>query len=159
MEAIKTRRSIRAYRDQEVSRSDLLEVLEAGRLAPSAGNRQPWWFVVVTDPDLKQRLVPACHNQKFVGEAGVVIVGCADPKMKWHMVDTAIALDHMTLAAWEKGLGTCWIGAFEEGQVKQILGIPDEVKVVALLTLGWPAREGTFRGRKSLDEIVRWERW
>lgn len=158
--AIRTRRSIRKYKDVPVPGDKLAQVLEAGRLAPSAGNRQPWRFVVVTDPETRRRLVPVARNQEFVGQAGAVIVACApDPSLKWHMVDVAIALDHMTLAAHELGLGTCWIGAFEPDQVRQLLGIPEDVKVVALLPLGVPDMEGAPRPRKSTEEVFVFERW
>jgi len=76
-----------------------------------------------------------------------------------HGVDCAIAVDHMTLVAYEEGLGTCWIGAFEPGPVKELLGIPEPVELVVLLTLGYPAQAGTFRGRKSLDEVTCYERY
>ncbi|MDP2871885.1 MAG: nitroreductase family protein [Bacillota bacterium] len=158
--AIKTRRSIRKYKDVPVPEDKLAQVLEAGRAAPSAGNRQPWRFLVVTDPETRKRLVPAARNQEFVGQAGAVIVACApDPSLKWHMVDVAIALDHMTLAAHELGLGTCWVGAFEPDQVRQLLGIPEEVKVVALLPLGVPDMEGTPRPRKPAEEVFVFNRW
>ncbi len=158
--AIKTRRSIRKYKEVPVPKEQLMQVLEAGRIAPSAGNRQPWKFVVVTDPATRQKLVPACRNQAFIGQAGAVIVACVpDESMKWHMVDVGIAVDHMTLAAHELGLGTCWIGAFEPDQVKEVLGIPAEVKVVCVLPLGVPDMTGTPRPRKQLEEAFVFERW
>lgn len=159
-EAIKTRRSIRKYKEVPVPKEKLLKVLEAARIAPSAGNRQEWKFVVVTDKETKSKLVEACRGQAFVGQAGAVIVACAtDPSRKWHMVDAAIAVDHMTLVAHEEGLGTCWIGAYEEDKVKEILGIPENIRVVVLLPVGVPDMEGVPRPRKTLEEIVAWERW
>lgn len=158
--AIQTRRSIRKFKDVPVPRDQLMQVLEAGRIAPSAGNRQPWKFVVVTDPVTRQKLVPTCRNQAFVGQAGAVIVACApDQSLRWHMVDVAIAVDHMTLAAHELGLGTCWIGAFEPEQVKEVLGIPEEVKVVCILPLGVPDMEGVPKPRKAFEEVFAFERW
>jgi len=138
-EAIEKRRSIRKYRPEPVPVEKLLRVLEAARLAPSAGNRQEYRFIVVRDKETKERLVHAAAEQGFVGEADVVIVGCAtNIERKWYEVDVAIAIDHMTLAAHAEGLGTCWIGAFEEDAVKSILGIPEDVRAVMLLTLGVP---------------------
>jgi nitroreductase len=158
--AIKGRRSIRKFKDVPVPAEQLEQVLEAGRLAPSAGNRQPWRFVVVTDPEVRQKLAPIARNQEFVGQAGAVIVACApDPSLKWHMVDVAIAVDHMTLAAHELGLGTCWIGAFEPEQVQQLLGIPEHVKVVVLLPLGVPDMEGAMRPRKPAAEVFSYNSW
>ena len=159
-DAIKNRRSIRKYKDVPVPEDKLARVLEAARIAPSAGNRQEWKFIVVKDKATRDRLVDACRGQAFVGQAGVVVVACAtDPSRKWHMVDVAIAVDHMTLAAHEAGLGTCWIGAYEEDKVKEILGIPAGIKVVVLLPVGVPDIDGVPRPRKSLEEIVAWERW
>ena len=158
--ALRERRSIRKYKEVPVPQNKLDAVLEAGRIAPSAGNRQPWKYVVVTDPETRKKLVPMCRNQEFVGQAGAVIVACApDPSLKWHMVDIGIAVDHMTLAAHALNLGTCWIGAFEPEAVKELLAIPEEVKVVCILPVGVPDGEGTPKPRKPLDEIVTYERW
>lgn len=158
--AIRTRRSIRKFKPLPVPEDKLAAVLEAARLAPSAGNRQPVKFVVVTDPDLRAKLVPMARNQAFVGEAGAVIVACAsDAAMKWHMVDVAIAVDHLTLAAHELGLGTCWIGAFEPEPIKGLLGIPEEAKIVVLLPLGVPDMEGVAKPRKTKEEVVSFNKW
>lgn len=159
-EAIAKRRSIRAYRNEAVPEDALAKVLEAARMAPSAGNRQEYKFIVVKDDTLKKALVPACNNQAFVGDAGVVIVGCAtNPERRYSPVDVAIALDHMTLAATSLGLGTCWIGAFSEEKVKEVLGIPQGVTVVCLLPLGVPASEGVMRARKTKEELFLVDKW
>ena len=155
MDTIKNRRSIRQYRPEAMPDDTLERVLEAARVAPSAGNHQPWKFVVVKDSVLRQKLVAACRNQKFVADAGVLIVACApEADRRWNHVDCAIAVDHMTLVAHEEGLGTCWIGAFEEDEVRRLVQIPDSVEIVILLTLGYPAEEGRVRDRKPLAEIV-----
>lgn len=166
MEAIKTRRSIRCYQDRPVEEEKLQQVLEAARLAPSSANRQEWRFVVVRNEETRRKLMKAARNQPFVGQAAVVIACCAQTDehvmtcgQKCYPIDVAIAIDHMTLAAWELGLGTCWIGAFHADQVQKILGIPSELPVVELLTLGYPARVPEATSRLSLDEIVRHERW
>lgn len=159
-EAIRTRRSIRAYKNEPVPEESLARILEAARLAPSAGNRQEYKFIVVKDEKRRRELAQACNNQSFVGDAGVIIVGCAtNPQRRYAFVDVAIAMDHMTLAATAEGLGTCWIGAFSEAKVKQILGIPDSVSVVCLLPIGVPATEGVMRGRKSKEELFPSETW
>lgn len=154
LEALKTRRSIRAYTD-EVVRKEMLEgVLEAARIAPSAANKQRWKFVII-EKDRVKDFVPLCKNQKFVGEASHLIVCCAtDKESKWADVDVAIAMDHMTLRAHGLGLGTCWIGAFNPEKVSQAINLAEEAKVVAILTLGYPAQEGTMRDRKAMDEII-----
>lgn len=160
LECIRTRRSIRKYKPEPVPRDKLEQVLEAARIAPSAGNRQPWKFIVVTDPETRRRLVPLARNQEFVGQAGAVIVACApDPSMRWHPVDIAIALDHISLAAHELGLGTCWIGAFDPAKVAALLEVPEDARVVLLMTLGVPDAEGTPRPRKPAEEVFVFERW
>ena len=114
-EAIANRRSIRAYKNEPVPAESLERILEAARVAPTAANRQEFKFVVVTDEGMRKALASACNNQTFVGDAGVVIAACAiNPERRFHAVDVAIAVDHMTLAAHALGLGTCWIGAFSE---------------------------------------------
>jgi len=111
---------------------------KALQLAPSANNGQNWEFIFVGDAEIKRRLVGACSNQSFVGNCTYFIAGVADPGQKWHMVDITIALTNFTLQAADLGYGTCWIGAFDENRVKEILGVPDEKKVVICMTFGRP---------------------
>jgi len=161
LEAIKKRQSVRSYQEKEIPEEILQQILEAGRLAPSASNRQGWKFIVVKDEHLKQKLVPVCRNQKFVGEASLVIVGCAT-NLEHIMpcgehsypIDLAIALDHMSLEAASLGLGTCWIGAFYQDQVKEILSVPKNIRIVALMPVGYPKELGSKTGRKPLSEII-----
>jgi len=162
--AIKTRRSVRAYKPDPVPDESLKRILEAARLAPSAANRQQWKFVVVRDPERRKQLSRAAHNQGFVGEAPVVITAVAlDPErvmsceVPAYAVDLAIAVDHITLAAVEEGLGTCWIGAFSQEDVKRLLNIPPRYKVVALSPLGFPADQPRAKSRKELEDIVCYE--
>ena len=166
MEAIRKRRSVRGYLDREVEDDKLKAVLEAGRLAPSAHNGQEWKFVVVKDKALREKLSEAAKGQKFVAEAPVVIAACAVETEKVmscgqtaYPIDLAIAVDHMTLKAVEEGLGTCWIGAFYEDRVKPVLGIPEDVRVVVLLPLGYPSVEPGAPDRKPLEEIVCYDGW
>ena len=165
MQAVRARRSIRNFLDKSVEEEKLLAVLEAGRLAPSAKNMQDWRFIVVRDSATRQRLAEAARDQQFVGQAPVVIAACGTSDLVMtcgqpaYAIDVAIALDHMTLAAASLDLGTCWIGAFCEEKVKEILGVPQEIRVVALLPLGYPAEEPSPRPRKTLDEVVAWEHW
>ncbi len=164
--AIQSRRSIRAYDSRQVEEEKLLRILESGRLSPSAGNRQERRFVIIRDAKTRKLLAEAARNQKFVAEAPVVIAACSVETeyimacgQAAYPIDTAIAVDHTTLAAVEEGLGTCWIGAFDEIKVKQILNIPDNVRVVALLTLGYPSAIPRPTPRKILDELIMWEKW
>jgi len=166
MKAIQSRRSIRAYDARGVEDEKLMRILESGRLSPSAGNRQERRFVIIKDAKTRKLLSEAARNQAFVADAPVVIAACSVESeyvmscgQLAYPIDTAIAVDHMTLQAVEEGLGTCWIGAFDEKKVKEILRIPDNVRVVALLPVGYPSGIPDARPRKSLAEIVMWERW
>ncbi len=161
LEAIKKRKSVRGYLEKEIPGDILQEVLEAARLAPSASNRQPWKFIIVQDKKLKQQLMQASRKQRFVQEASVVIAGCAtniDHVMPNGVhsfpVDLSIALDHISLQAADLGLGTCWIGAFDQERVKEILHIPENVTIVCLMTLGYPAGNGSEKDRKALEDII-----
>ncbi len=163
-EAIRERRSVRSYKSEEIPEEDLNLILEAARLAPSARNRQSWKFIVVKDKKRKEELAHAAAEQAFISEAPVIIAAVAiEPEyvmrceVPAYAVDLAIAIDRMTLQAVELGLGTCWIGAFYQGQVKNILQIPNRYKVVALLPVGYSATSGGSKNRKSLEEIVCYE--
>jgi len=165
-EAIEKRRSVRAYKKKPVEQEKLDRILEAARLAPSASNRQEWRFVVVRNAELRQDLMIAAGRQAFVGEAPVVIACCAETDghvmrcgQPCYPIDVAIAVDHLTLAAAEEGLGTCWIGAFNEVEAKGILGIPERVRIVQLLALGYPDAPSGPRTRKPLHEIVCYDKW
>ncbi|MHB8102583.1 MAG: nitroreductase family protein [Methanosarcina sp.] len=153
-DTIKDRRSIRVYKGERIPKDKLEKLLAVARLAPSAANRQNWKFIVVENEQIKNQLVTACNNQAFVGTASHVIAGIGDSSQKWHQVDLAIALEHVVLEAVELELGTCWIGAFNEDEVKKILKIPQDKKVVALLTVGVPAESPAARPRKAMEEIV-----
>jgi nitroreductase len=166
MEAIRTRRSVRSYLNKPVEDETLNQVLEAARLAPSANNRQEGSYVVVRDQESRHLLSIAAEGQGFVAEAPVVIACCAVESnhvmscgQPAYAVDLSIAVDHMTLAAASLGLGTCWIGAFDEDRVREILGIPESVRVVALLALGYPKHASSPRPRKLFNEIVHREKW
>ncbi len=168
MEAIKTRRSIRRYKETPVPENLLKEVLNAARLAPSADNAQPWKIIVVRDEQAKQRVTQACNSQRFMVQAPVilVVVGIPDEAfqmvggyMSSHVIDASIALDHLTLAAHSLGLGTCWIAWFKEEKVKDVLGIPEDVRVVALTPLGYPDEDPERPPRKNLEELVVYDRY
>lgn len=167
MEAIRKRVSVRSFLDKPVEEGKLKLIMEAARLAPSARNIQEWIFIVIKDKTMRQKIMQAAKNQAFVGEAPVVIACCAtitDYKMTCgqlaYPIDLAVAITHMVLEATELGLGTCWVGAFFEDKVKEILGIPKDVCVVELLALGY-AKPGlkTEKIRKDLGEIIRYEHW
>ena len=153
-EAITRRRSVRTYADASIPPEHMKSLFQALQLAASGSNIQNWEFVLVGDPDLKRRLVPACLHQSFVAECAYFIAGIADPALRWHQVDITIALTNFTLQAVELGYGTCWIGAFDENQVKEILGVPDFKKVVVCMAFGMPKGEPFPSDRKPLGEFI-----
>lgn len=159
LDAIKTRRSIRKYKTEPISVKDLKVILESAQLAPSAGNRQPWKFIVVRDSETKKRLAEKSRKQLWVGDAGVVVAALAmdkkDPRIyeRWAEKDVMTAVEHMVLSAWGLGYGTCWIGAFNQKEVKEILDIPEEMTVICLLPIGVPDETPEPKGRKPFQEI------
>lgn len=169
-DVVRTRRSVRQYRPDAIPDEVLERVLDAGRIAPSGNNRQPTRLIVVGDAEAKQKLVPMFHNQAFIAAAPLVIVACGRDiqynRGEWMgryamIVDVAIVVDHLTLAARAEGLGTCWIGSFDNAALKDFFGLPDDVDVVALTPLGYPEGD-PFTGpeaRIPMDEFVLRERW
>ena len=167
-EAIQNRHSVRSYLSDEVPSEKLMRILEAARLAPSAGNIQPWHFVIIKDQQLRKKLSKGRYA-KFLVESPIVIVGCGDGRASpnWHQVDTTIAMQNMVLTATSEGLGTCWIGSFNENQVKKLLDIPERFRVTALLALGYPRETMDlsskvlhfFRKKKKLGKIASLERF
>ena len=164
MEVVRQRRSVRKYRPDPVPQAKIDAVLEAARLAPSWANGQCWTFIVVSDPKVKHELARAGND--WIEDAPVVIVACADPKQSgvkgdqsYYLLDIGIAMEHLALAATEQGLGTCWIGWFDEKKARKALAVPDAIRVVASIPLGYPDESPEPRPRKSLGEIVRKDQW
>ncbi len=164
--AIKGRRSIRKYSDRIVEEDVLRKVLDAARLSPSAKNTQSWKFVVVRDKDTITKLAVASGGQAFVGKAPIIVFSCGtEPESVMmcgqyrYTVDLSIATAYMILEAYEQGLGTCWLGRFDEKKVKEIMDIPDEVRVVAMTPLGYPAETPLPRPRKDFDSVVCFEKY
>jgi len=166
VQAVRARRSIRDYEDRPVPEDKLVRVLEAGCISPSARNSQDREFVVVRDGEQRRQLARAAEHQRHLAVAPVVIAGVGT-KPEYHMpngvpahpVDLAIALDHMTLVAVEEGLGTCWIGGFNQEIAKSVLAVPDRYVIVALLTLGFPKTIPEARPRKAFDDIISHDRF
>ena len=166
LNAIKERRSVRKYTSRAIDDDKLNKVLEAARLSPSARNLQSWKFIVVKDNDIRLKIAEASGKQMFISQAPVIIVACGtDPQgvmacgQPRHTVDLSIATAYMMLEAQALGLGTCWISHFDEKRVKEILEIPEEVRVVALTPLGYPAESPAAKSRKSLEDIVCYEKY
>ena len=149
-EAIKNRRSVREFSTRPIPEVSVARLRDALRFAPSACNLQPWRFVLVSDPHLRDQVAKEANEQLFIAKAPLLVVACGFPNLAYqHMgghgnsvdIDVAIALDHLTLAAVAEGLGTCWIGAFDERKVKTLLRIPTEAKIVSMMPIGFPLAE------------------
>ena len=177
-DVIKTRKSVRKFSEQAVEDEKIERILECARLAPSWANKQCWHFVVIRDLEaIKTIATSGVMVNKWLRKAPAIIVACGDPnlsgrynEMDYFLVDVAIAMEHLVLAATNLGLGTCWIGAFDEAKIKGRLGIPDGILVVALTPVGYPAKRKSIKEemtkmivqskkRKPLAEIVHYDRW
>ncbi|MCW3981405.1 MAG: nitroreductase family protein [Candidatus Bathyarchaeota archaeon] len=157
VDLILKRRSVRRYAKKRVAKEVLNKILEAGRQAPSADNVQPWHFIVLTDSSIKEKMSRGRYNI-FVKDSAFTIVGCgyvgdADGR-RWSTIDTTIALQNMVIAAWVQGVGSCWIGDFQEEEAKKLLGIPENWKIVALVSFGYPTDQPRERQKKPLEEII-----
>ncbi len=186
MDLVRKRRSIRKYKSDPVPEDKLTYVLEAARVAPSWGNRQCWTYIIVTDEALRKKIVMRSEtpiaeagttmasverrprrSREWIAQAPIIIVGCADPtksgnkeEKPYYLLDMGISMEHLMLAAAEQGLGTCWIGGgFNESIVKEALGIPEDIRVVALTPLGYPDEATEPRSRKTLEEMTCRDRW
>ena len=165
-ELARKRYSARAYKSNPVEDDKLQEVLEAARIAPTAGNRQPFQFIVIHTKGREAELGSIC-GASWLMQAPIVICACATPSQGWVRkdgknycdVDVTIAMDHLILAATDLGLGTCWIGMFRPQVAREVLGLPDDVEPIALTPLGYPDDEPKPKIRKSIDELVRYEHW
>jgi len=168
LEAIKGRRSIRAFKSQNVSAEIIEKLIDAARWAPSAGNIQPWEFIIVRKSEIKKRLAEAALSETFIEEAPVVIIVGANEnrsfegygmrgKTLYCIQDTAAAIQNIHLAAYSLGLGTCWIGAFREEGTREILNIPHGVRPVAIVPVGYPAESPSPTSRKLISQIVHYE--
>jgi len=163
------RRSIRRYGDRPVEEEKLREVLEAARLAPSWANMQCWTYIVVRDPGVKEAVAATLEGnpiQKAITAAPVLIVACADPERSgnvngqpYYMLDIGISMQQLMLEAWNQGLGTCWVGWIKEDEIRSVLGVPENIRVVALTPLGYPAVLPDAPPRRPLEDIVRHDRW
>ncbi|MBN1581100.1 MAG: nitroreductase family protein [Anaerolineae bacterium] len=151
------RRSVRKYKPDPIPDLDLHLILEAARRAPTGGNRQKWHLVVVADPDLRQQTAQACNGQTWMADAAIIL--CLVTLPGEGKVNGAIVLDHAVLAATSLGYGTCWIGAYDEAQVKQVLGIPEEYGIICLTPVGVPDVAPDARPRKPRMELFMRDRF
>lgn len=157
IENIKSRRSIRKYEGKEIPNEILMDILDCGRLAPSAHNSQLWRFVVITDKEIKEKLTSMCRNGKFINNAYAVIAVFYDKEAKFRVEDASATTQNMMLAAWEHGIGSCWIGSYERDHSKEteeLLKCPDNYELITMFTLGYPAETRDARKKRELEEIV-----
>lgn len=173
IDCLKSCRSVRSFDSRPVPEDVVLPVLEQLRLAPSASNHQPWRFLVIRDPGTRRQLASAARSQFFIAEAPVLIVACGYPERAQDFmgglgnslrIDIAIAFDRMMLAAVAQGLATCWIGAYDEKEVQNILGIPESVRVVGMTPLGYPADPSAITpaaqvDRNPFEDIIHYDRY
>jgi len=167
IEEIVNRRSIREYSRQTIEPEKLDRILEAARLAPTARNQQDWKLILVKNPAIKEKLVDmASPQQQFLKGAPILIAACAlNPTYVMrcghpaYLIDLAIVLEHVALQAVREGLGTCWIGSFDEIKAKMVLGIPQDVRIVELMSMGYPEQIQPARSRKPVKDLIRWDSW
>ena len=159
-EAIEKRFSVRQYTDQPIEDEKLARVLNAGRIAPSARNRQEWKFLVVRDAELRRAIAEAAEQPFLAGAPVILAVVGLTPDAAMHCqiptdpVDCAIAIDHMTLAAVAEGLGACWIGHFDQDACCQLLNVPPTARIIELLAMGYPDAAQPPKNRKPAAEVV-----
>jgi len=164
-EAITNRRSIRKYKKQNLSQAIVEKLLESARLTPSAGNVQPWEFVVASTQKTKMKLSQGAFGQKSLQDASVVIVVCVDEKRAaesygargktlYCIQDTAAAVENILLTACSLGLGSCWIGAFKEDEIRKVINAPKDMRPVALIPVGYPNEAPEARPRRPITEIM-----
>jgi nitroreductase len=165
LDIIRKRYSCRSYQDKPVEKEKMDQVFEAARLAPSAKNLQDWRFVVVSEREIKYQVAEAANNQMFIADAGIIIAACSnsDHVMRCGQavgpIDVAIALEHVALQAAELGLATCWIGSFYPDKVRTVLDIPDDIAVIELMAVGYPADGPKEADRVPMNEILCYNRW
>ena len=162
IELLLNRRSVRKYKKDKIPQETLQRILEAGRYAPSASNTQPWHFIVLTDQKIKEQL---SHRQwsGFIKDTAFTIVGCAyegtEYARKWSRVDISIALENMVIAAWGLGIGSCWVGDFDEAEARILLNVPKDWKIIALITFGYPDETPAAPPKKPISEIVSYNKF
>ena len=160
---LKTRRSIRKYKNQPVEKEKIEKCLEAARWAPSASNRQPWEFVIVKEENTRKKLSNIHPYGNFIADSPVVFIPLSNPVLhdKYHLSDTALATLQYMLEAHSLGLGTCWAGVYKasfEQDIKEILGIPDHLHIIGLVATGYPDENPTIT-RRPLETIIHYEKY
>ena len=178
IDIIEKRRSIRKYKETPVEDDKLMQIINCGRLAPSDSNTQPWNFIIVRSEEMRKKVALVSHNQEWMAAAPVFIVSVADIRvaikdnvpisidedtpgieLKQIIIDTAIAVENMVIAAEALGLATCWITWYTQEEIRQILGIPSDKYVVSIILLGYADQEPKARPRRPIEDLIRYENW
>jgi nitroreductase len=163
IDIIMGRRSVRKYRAEKIPKEILKRILTAGRYAPSAANKQPWHFIVITDQEIKEKLSTERWTNSFIKDSAFTIVGCAYQgnvfSRIWSTIDTTIALQNMVIAAWSLGIGSCWVGDFDEAEVRRMLRVPHRWKIISLISFGYPDETPKITPRRSLKKIISHDRF
>jgi len=160
LKCIKTRRSIRKYANKKIPKSLLHEIVDCGRLAPSARNRQPWEFIVVTDKEKLKKLSKICTYGKHIKDAAACIIVCGYLNKKYVVEDCCVASENILLAANALGIGSCWIagkGKDYSKEVSSLLKVPEGIEVITLIALGYPAELASMPKKRSTEEVIHWE--
>jgi nitroreductase len=158
LEAIRKRRSVRKYTGDPIPREDLEKIVDAGRLAATGSNQQPWDFVVVTDREMIDQLKVAAG---WMDKAGAIVAVVMDPSSRWWVEDGAAAVENMLIASTALGYGSCWLEGYtlpREEEFKELLGIPEKKRLLTLVPIGVPA-EWPTREKKALEEVLHLERY
>lgn len=165
LECMLGRADIRSYRPDPIPDEDVKSLLEAAVQAPSSGNLQNWEFIIVRKYEAKKALADAAMGQGFIAEAPVVIAVCANlgamaarygarGRELYSIQNTAAATENLMLAAWDRGIGSCWVGAFNENDVKRALNIPEDIRPVAIITMGYTEGPAKKPGRRPVEEVM-----
>lgn len=158
LEIIKARRSIRSYKKEKIKKEDVLKIVEAGRWAPSASNNQPWRFIVVEDEDIIKKIGDATKIltiNLFVKDAPLIIIIYTEKRHRWVDIDCGMCAQNMILEAHSLGIGSCFIGAFREKRIKEIINLPEDFYIFGLITFGYPEGEVTKKERIELNDLIR----
>lgn len=163
IEIMKGRRSIREYRDKPILKEVLENIVDAGRFAPTARGVQPWEFIIVTNPDILKRIAELAENGRFIaGAACCIAVFCRDTK--YYLEDGCAATENILIASASLGIGSCWVAGDKKpycGEITRLLSVPDELKLVSLIALGYPKTEESFKiaDKRSLNEVIHWNKF
>lgn len=162
IKVIKTRRSIRSYSDKKIDKKILGELIDCARLAPSANNQQPWEFVVVTEKETLAKIARAATYGSFIRDAAACIVVCGRKDNRHLVEDCCIASQNIFIAAWSLGIGSCWVAGWKRTynpEIMELLGIPQEMEIVSILSLGYPAEKPEPHSKRKLSDVLHWERF